>query len=103
MTKEVRRMDSAAVSKLKAALSEYLRRVKSGEEILVTERGRPVAKLVPIAREDTIPTHLQEMEKQGLIKLGTGKLPKTFWNLPRPKDTKALALKALLEERRAGR
>jgi hypothetical protein len=39
------------------------------------------------------------MEKQGLIRLGTGKLPKGFWKIPRPEDSKSLVLKALLEER----
>ena len=37
------------VSTLKARLSEFLRLVKSGETILVTERGRPVALLSPVA------------------------------------------------------
>ena len=41
-------MTTATVSKLKASLSEYLRRVKAGEEVLVSERGRPIAKLVPV-------------------------------------------------------
>ena len=40
-------MKAAKVSELKASLSKYVARVKNGEEILVTERGRPVAKLVP--------------------------------------------------------
>ena len=37
-------MRTATVSKLKASLSEYLRQVKAGEEVLVTERGRPIAR-----------------------------------------------------------
>jgi len=40
-------MKTAAVSKLKAGLSEYLARVKAGEEVIVTERGKPIAKIVP--------------------------------------------------------
>jgi hypothetical protein len=44
-----------------------------------------------------------KMEKRGLIKLGSGRLPKSFWALPRPKDPKGLVLQALLEERAAGR
>ena len=39
----------AGVAQLKAGLSGYLERVKAGQEVLVTDRGRPVAKLVPIA------------------------------------------------------
>ena len=92
-------MKTATVSKLKASLSAYLRRVKAGEEVLVTERGRPVAKLSPATGPQTLPQHLAEMEKQGLVKLGSGKLPKGFWRMPRPKDPKGSILKSALEER----
>jgi len=72
-------MKIATVSKLKASLSEYLRQVKAGEEVLVTERGRPIAKLTPAASSAILPQHLAELEKQGVVKIGTGKLPKNFW------------------------
>lgn len=35
------------VRELKSRLSEYLRRVAVGEEVVVTSRGREVARLVP--------------------------------------------------------
>ena len=95
-------MKTTTVSKLKASLSEYLRSVKAGEEVLVTERGRPIAKLTPAASSDMLPDQLVEMEKQGLIKIGSGKLPKGFWDLPRPKDPKGLVVKAVLREREKG-
>ena len=41
-------MKTTPVAQLKATLSEQLARVKAGEEIVVTERGRPIAKIVPI-------------------------------------------------------
>lgn len=96
-------MKTESVSKLKASLSEYLREVKAGEEVLVTERGRPIAKLTPAVSSTILPQHLAEMEKQGLIKVGTAKLPKNFWTLPRPRDSKGLVLKSLLREREEGR
>jgi prevent-host-death family protein len=96
-------MKTTTVSKLKASLSKYLRSVKAGKEVLVTERGRPVAKLTPVASSNLLPDHLLEMEKQGLVKLGSGKLPKGFWNLPRPKDPKGLVVKAVLREREEDR
>jgi prevent-host-death family protein len=95
-------MKVVTVSKLKASLNECLRRVKAGEEVLVTERGRPIARLVPPARAQSLPEHLAEMERQGLVKVGSGKLPKGFWALPRPKDPKGLVLKAVLRERKEG-
>ena len=95
-------MKTATVSKLKASLSKYLRSVKAGEEVLVTERGRPIAKLTPAQRSEILEDDLIEMEKEGLIKLGPGKLPKGFWELPRPKDPKGLVAKTVLREREEG-
>lgn len=96
-------MKTAAVSELKASLSEYLAKVKGGEEIIVTDRGKPIAKIVPVTPSEAVPEHLRDLERKGLIKIGTGKLPKDFWDWPRPKDPKGLVLKALLEERAEGR
>jgi prevent-host-death family protein len=97
-------MKSAPVAKLKASLSEYLARVKAGEEVIVTERGKPIAKIVPLDRDQgEIPAHLLEKARAGLIRLGSGKIPKGFWKLPRPADPTGAVLKALLEERESGR
>ena len=97
-------MKTVAVTKLKASLSKYLARVKGGEEILITERGKPVAKIIPLRRDaSAFPEYLLELERAGVIRLGTGRLPEGFWDLPRPKDPEDLALKALLEEREEGR
>jgi prevent-host-death family protein len=97
-------MKSAAVAKLKASLSEYLARVKAGEEVIVTERGKPIAKIVPLGRDHAeLPAHVLELARAGLIRLGSGKLPKGFWKLPRPADPTGAVLKALLEERESGR
>jgi prevent-host-death family protein len=94
---------TATVSKLKASLSEYLRRVKAGEEVLVSERGRPIARLVPVTGKDALPDHLAEMARQGLARIGSRRLSRTFWELPRPRDPKGSVLKALLDEREKGR
>ena len=33
---------------LKSKLSEYLRRVKAGETVMVTEHGKPIGQIVPV-------------------------------------------------------
>jgi len=96
-------MKTAAVSKLKSHLSEYLDQVKGGAEVLITDRGKPVARLVPICRNKVSIESLSHMERQGLIKLGSGKLPSHFWAMPRAEDPRGLLLKALIEEREEGR
>ena len=59
-------MKTVPVAELKASLSAYLRRVKAGEDVLVTERGRPIARLTPAGTAGW-PSHLESMEAQGLI------------------------------------
>ncbi len=92
-------MKTAAASKLRAYLREYLNKVKAGNEVLITDRGKPVARLVPISRAREGRKSLTKMEKQGLIRLGSGKLPKIFWSLPKPLDPEGLVRKALMDER----
>jgi prevent-host-death family protein len=96
-------MKTTAVSELKARLSSYLNLVKSGAEVLVTDRGKPVARIVPVGEKSRQRGTLSRMEKDGLIKLGSGKLPKGFWEMPRPEDPQGTVLKALIEERESGR
>jgi prevent-host-death family protein len=96
-------MKTTAISELKAHLSDYLNQVKSGAEVLVTDRGKPVARIVPVSGKTRSRGSFSKMEKEGLIKLGSGKLPKDFWAMPRAKDPQGLVLKALLEDRENGR
>ncbi len=53
-------MKAIGVKSLKARLSEYLRLVKAGETILVTERDEVVAELRPAHRQSTVPSSLDE-------------------------------------------
>ena len=97
-------MKAASIGKLKASLSRYLAGVKIGEEVIITERGKPIAKIVPIAAfRDEEQQRLRSMEVQGQIRIGSGKLPAPFWRAPRPKDPQGNVRKALLQERREGR
>lgn len=91
---------SAAVAELKAHLSRFLRRVKAGEEIVITERNVPVARIVPVlaAADD----RLRALERQGLVRIGSGKLPKDFWKRSRGKDEKGLVRAAVAKEREEG-
>jgi prevent-host-death family protein len=94
---------SVSVSELKAKLSEHLRRVKAGETVLVTERGRAVAQLTPPPPAEDGDAGLQELAAAGVIRPGRGRLSEEFWGLPRPRDPKGVVLRALLEEREEGR
>lgn len=97
-------MKLAAVSDVKSRLSRYLSRVKAGEEIIVTERGTPVARIVPVVDRLTgEPKRLASLERSGLVRLGGGRIPKSFWTAARPADPKNRVRAALAAERSAGR
>jgi prevent-host-death family protein len=97
-------MKCTPVSELKATLSEHLARVKAGEEVIVMERGKPIAKIVPLPREASASSpHLMELTRAGLVRLGSGKLPPGFWKMPRHKDRQGATRKALLQERAEAR
>ncbi len=45
---------TSTVSSLKAHLSENLRRVAEGESVIVTDRRKPVARIIPYEADDLV-------------------------------------------------
>ncbi|OFX23865.1 MAG: hypothetical protein A2V77_16030 [Anaeromyxobacter sp. RBG_16_69_14] len=74
-------MKAVGVKALKARLSEYLRMVKSGEVILVTERDEVVAELRPARRQlrpaDDVEEALEAMADRGEVTRAA--VPKAGW------------------------
>jgi len=95
-------MHTTGVTELKASLSENLARVKAGEEVLVTEHGRPIAKLVPLSSAAPEAT-TDELVRSGILRAPEQRIGEELWRLPRPADADALARRALLDERRSDR
>jgi prevent-host-death family protein len=95
-------VQTVSVSELESGLSGYLDSVKAGEEVVVTEDGRPIARVVPVRQSGLTEAELEEMERAGLIRRPTGTLPPDFWDRPRVEDPEGIALKGLLKEREEG-
>jgi prevent-host-death family protein len=91
---------TTSVVQLKSRLSEYLRLVKAGHEIVITERGVPVARVAPLDEAERKSTRRARLARAGLLKAGRGKLPK--WFLQAPAGAVSGVLDALLAERREG-
>jgi len=66
---------TVGVRELKDKLSYYLRCVREGHEVVVTDHGRPVAILQPVSG-NVIPLseveHLAALAAEGIVHLGTG-------------------------------
>ncbi len=95
-------MRTTGIADLKASLSETLARVKAGEEVLVTEHGRPIARIVPLSSAAP-EAATDELVRAGILRAPERRIDAEFWQLSRPADPDGLALRALLEERRDGR
>ena len=64
-------MTTVAVRELKNRLSEYLRKVKAGERVVVTERGKAVAVISNAARP--VDEGIETMVRERAARWGGGK------------------------------
>ena len=64
---------SVGLRDLKTHLSEYMRQVKSGRTIVITEHGRAVGRLVPAAK--SVDEQIQAMLAAGLLEWNGLPLP----------------------------
>lgn len=72
-------MKAVGVRELKNRLSEYLRLVRSGEEILVTDRGEVIAELrQPSPRVQLPYPALMDAVRQGRARIGMGNHPALY-------------------------
>ena len=93
---------TTSVSALKARLSAFLEIVRRGEEVLVTDRGRPIARLAPVVGSPSIEGRREELIRTGRLRAPRAKLPRDFLERKRPADPKGKGLAALLAERDSG-
>jgi len=100
-------MKTVTPNELRKHLSDHLRFVRSGEEVVIVSRGEPIARILPI------PADISEEERR-LVAGGILKLPekpvknrKKFWDnffaMPGPNLGARRALRAVLEEREESR
>ena len=98
-------MIRATISEVKDGMSAYLRRVKAGETVLVTERRTPIARIVPVGldaeggvKADSVDedAKLARLEQAGIVRRGAGS---PLDVLGQPLRSGAGVLEALLDER----
>jgi len=92
-------MKQTGVSQLKARLSEHLDMVKRGEEVLVTERGKPVARIVPVERECLKDDWVRGLVSRGIVRAGHARVRPLLSHLPVCAVPEGMVLRTLDEER----
>ena len=72
-------MKYAKIGELRDGLSRYLDQVRDGGEVLVLDRDRPVARIVPAGAAHPAPgadsDRLLDLERRGLLRRGKGRYP----------------------------
>lgn len=92
------------IRELKNSLSQYVRRVRGGEEVLVTDRGVVVAELRPPLPPGARPSGtagLAALARRGILTLAETAGPASYPPLP-PLLSPGSALKLLSEAREEG-
>lgn len=87
---------TVGVRELKSRLREYLRRVKQGETVIITEHGKPVGRLIP--QGQSLDERLKELHQAGLIRW-SGKKLSPMKPVARLRGKKTIA-EILIEDRR---
>lgn len=83
-----------SIYEAKARLSEIVRAVKRSHSVTITDRGRPVARVVPIVGAQTTKERVADLEASGQILPAKGPWPARFKPLVRRG-----ALRRFLQER----
>lgn len=92
------------ISLVKNNLSAMVREVQQGETIIITDHGRPVARLEPMGPIDQSDARLRALVDDGLVSLPRKPADAGVLELPMPSVVAGpSAVDYLLEEREAGR
>lgn len=92
-------MHYVGVRELKNRLTYYLRLTREGDNVIVTDRGRPMAILhaVEAMEEAGVEERIVSLAGKGLVRLPR---PKTRLSQSRPRKIKGKAVSALITEDR---
>jgi prevent-host-death family protein len=80
-------MRAVNIAELKNNLSRYLNEVRGGAEVVVKDRNKPIARIVPLGAAEDDQAELMELVAAGSARLPQSgdPLPKSFWTAPLPK------------------
>jgi prevent-host-death family protein len=99
-------MLTVKIAELKNNLSRYLRAVRRGERVEILDRDVPIARITPIDSEGVKPGAVEKADRAflraqvdlGILREGTGKIPRKLLDRPPPGRPGVLA--ELIAERR---
>lgn len=92
-------MRSVNIAELKNRLSAYLDEVREGEEIIIRDRNRPIAKIVRLNMDD-LSEEERKLVARGRMRPAEHPLPASFWTMPAPRVSLKRAVAAVIADRK---
>jgi prevent-host-death family protein len=98
-------MKIATITEVKNKLSSFIDRVRSGETILIVDRGRPVARLEPaVAIDEDADARLARLQRAGIVRVARRRGRPSLLDQPPPRPRPGTSIvDELIAERRTGR
>jgi antitoxin (DNA-binding transcriptional repressor) of toxin-antitoxin stability system len=98
-------MRTVDIGELENHVAEYLQHVRNGEEILIQDQDKPIARLLPMP-DETWP-HDFATQQAALVAAGRLTLPENpqpidweaFWAMPKINVSKEVIVQALIDSR----
>ena len=78
-------MRTVNIADLKNNLSAHLERVRAGEELIVKDRNRPIARLMPLTSGEDLDAEEKALVAAGLMRLPVKEKSDDFLDLPAPR------------------
>jgi len=63
--------------------SKAMKAVREGEEVILTERGKPIAVITPVRKSGNVASIMRKLEQSGLLRPAAKQRPLPPWK-PRP-------------------
>ncbi len=79
------------------SFSRAIKAVREGEEVILTERGKPIAVISPLEKKGSIASSVRKLEQAGLLRPATKTGPLPRW---RPRRIKGKPLSQTVSEDR---
>ncbi len=93
-------MRTTNIAELKNHLSSFLADVKRGEEILISDRNKPIAKIVPLHNTSEFTAEELALAAAGVLRLPEeSEVSEAFLKEKRPNLKGETAIKAVIDER----
>ena len=92
-------MQTVNIAELKTNLSAYLEQVRNGAELIVRDRNRAIARLIPLTAGDDLDNEEETLVSAGLLRLPLTEKSNDFLKLPAPQVALTAVRTAVRAER----